>query len=213
MVSLAASVGFAAFTAPILWMTPSGEILIDGAPVEKRLVGTAQAAGTPFGTGYDFGGSGALLLADHPRMALTDSFTVQTWLYVRNFPSWQAQVFFRGDDRLGADPYDLKLQNGTVQFGIDAGLYAVSEMPAHTWVKITASYDAINQEIKLWQNDRLMAMCVITARPAAALDPAYTPGLGIGNVQNLQWHNQPLDGTVAGLRVFEGVFSPDDLDP
>jgi hypothetical protein len=46
-------------------------------------------------------------------------------------------------------------------------------------------------------------------RPFSKLDPKYTPGVGVGNVQNNKGpHNQPFNGMIQDLRLYDKVVTP-----
>ena len=105
--------------------------------------------------------------------------------------------------------------DGTVAFGISEAngntAYVATEIPLKTWVRVTGSFDAGSGEIRLWLNDRLLATRFTLRRPFAALENGYAPGVGIGNVQNDHGpHNQPLNGTIADLRLYPEALDPAD---
>ena len=67
--------------------------------------------------------------------------------------------------------------------------------------------------MRLWIDRKEVASMLTTRRPFADLDPAFAPGVSVGNVQNDQGpHNQPLDGVVADLRLYATALTPADID-
>lgn len=205
-------------TAPVLWVNPQGKVLVQDRPVrEARLTRGAVPVETPFGLGLDFNGThGGLLLPDLPALALADSMTVSTWVYLRGYVQSGpgAQIFFRGDDRNGLDPYCLTVHSdGNVNFGISDAKNGVdvvaAKVPLNKWIHITASFDAALCEIKLWINDALIKTEPTLHQPFLALSKSNAPGVGIGNVQNDKGpHNQPLNGIVADLRLYDAALKP-----
>jgi len=204
-----------------LWLAPSGQIEVEGRPVEARMTPGAARIPIAGGFGYDFTGQhGGILLGDVPELRLTGSMTVSVWLFLRSYVSSGpgAQVLFRGDDRGGLDPYQLTVRcDGTIGFGIESeqnlGAGVIGEIPLNRWTQVVGSFDEKRGKLQLWIDDKEVAMDMTTRKPFSNLDPAYAPGVGIGNVQNDQGpHNQPLDGVIADLRLYRGAFSPGDID-
>lgn len=204
---------------PVLWLDLKGNILIAGHPASARFTPGATAFRTRNGITYGFTGvHGGVLLGDQPALKMGGSITVSTWInpesYVNDGPG--AQILFRGDDRCGLDPYTLVIQgDGTINFGISnengAGMAVKAELPLHQWNHITANYNASNGELRMWMNGDLVAFSKTSARPFLNLDRSYTPGVGIGNVQNDTGpHNQPFKGQLADLRVYAAALTPDE---
>jgi len=192
-------------------------VLSQGREVSARLTPGAKTVRTPFGLGLDLNGThGGLLISDLPQLALSRSLTVSTWIYLRSYVNDGpgAQVLFRGDDRSSLDPYALSvLADGTINFGIGSedgyGVSVGTDIPLQQWVQITASFDAGRGELRMWKNGQLMSIRLTTRRSFSLLDPGATPGLGIGNVQNDHGpHNQPLNGMLADLRLYDSVVEP-----
>lgn len=203
--------------APVLWLTPEGRVLVRGRSAPARLTPGAAAVQTPFGLGLDFDGTkGGLLMPDLPALALSDAMTVSAWVYLRAYVKAGpgAQILFRGDDRSGLDAYTLALHpNGDLFFGfhdVANGADSVgAHLPLKRWVHVTASYDTIRSQMKLWFDD----LCVATAQtghiPLKNLRKEDAPGVSVGNVQNDKGpHNQPLDGIVADLRLYDVALKP-----
>src|SRR5438128_3317813 len=68
------------------------------------------------GTAFSFDGvNGAINVPDVPGLALTNSLTIEGWIFVTNAPSGVGMILFRGDTRSGLDPYslDVRPQAGT----------------------------------------------------------------------------------------------------
>ena len=56
-------------------------------------------------------------LADADNLKFTASMTIEGWVKVNAFPAEHGEIFFRGDDRGGLDPYQLSVEpNGTLSF-------------------------------------------------------------------------------------------------
>jgi hypothetical protein len=206
---------------PILWLSPNGNIEVAGKAVKARMTVGATRVRLSGGFAYDFNGTrGGILVADLPELRLTKSITVSLWInlrsYVNDGPG--AQILFRGDDRCGVDPYTLVIHSdGTIHFGIqdgdDRGMSVGAEIPLNRWMHVLGSFNNETGELQLWVNHDRVAYSRTSRRPFANLDPAWAPGIGIGNVQNDAGpHNQPLNGIVADLRLYDQVYEPDAVD-
>lgn len=210
-------------TEPVLWMRPDATITVQGRAILPTVSPGAKKVPALGGWGYDFDGRRAgLLLPDMPALALTSSMTVSVWIrprsYVNDGPG--AQILFRGDDRCGLDPYSLViLGNGVVVFGVqndrEQGWSVGAELPLNTWTHVTASYEDSPafgaKKLRMWLNGELMTHATTSRTPFSILDKAWAPGVGIGNVQNEKGpHNQPFNGTLFDLRLYQGVFGPGD---
>ena len=202
---------------PVLWLNPGGQLLVAGRPVAARLTGGTKPVKTPVGLGLDFdGGHGGFLIPDFPVLRLTRSLTAAAWIYVRRYTpnGFQSQVLFRGDDRSGLDPYFISVENpGKVVFSINGadggGASARADIPLKAWVRVTGVFDEEANEVRIYLGNRLVATTSTQLHPFAELRMADAPGVSIGNVQNDKGpHNQPMDGIVADVRLYDGVLTP-----
>src|SRR5262249_20982804 len=58
------------------------------------------------GSAFSFNGvDGAINVPDVPGLALTQSISIEAWVFVTNSPSVTGMILFRGDTRSGLDPY------------------------------------------------------------------------------------------------------------
>jgi len=180
----------------------------------------------PFGKGFDFGGEASVVwFPDSSRFQLDKGLTLSAWVLIHTLPKYgsspQAPIIFRGDDRDGLDPYVLAAESaGTFAFGIcnDANQGAEVHTPAIVgrWVHLCATWDGSTKLMKLYENGQLVAQQQTDIVPLKALDPNYHPGISIGNVQNPfgDRHYQPLNGTVAEVKIYDGPLAkPDFVKP
>jgi len=174
----------------------------------------------PEGTGFSFDGIlSGIMLGDVPELRLTKSLTIACWVrlesYVERGPG--AQIVFRGDDRSGLDPYSLSVHaDGKVYFGvqnaIDQGANVSAPIPLHFWTHVMGSLDDRTGTMKLWVDGTPADGTFTKIRPLKWLDKHFAPGVSIGNIQNDQGpHNQPLNGRVADLRIYDRVVTPADI--
>ncbi|MBC8066533.1 MAG: LamG domain-containing protein [Chlorobia bacterium] len=205
---------------PVLWLNPNGKVTIDGRSFTPRFAPGARVIRTQHGATYDFSGPrSGVHFGDLSQLKITDSMTVALWInprsYVNDGPG--AQILFRGDDRNGVDPYTLVIHgNGTINFGVqnaeDRGAHVGAELPLNRWAHIVANWDAETGFLRFWMNGELVGMTKTSNKPFADLDQGQAPGLSVGNVQNDRGrHNQPFNGMLADLRLYQGAWTPDDL--
>ncbi|MBL8047905.1 MAG: LamG domain-containing protein [Chthonomonas sp.] len=164
------------------------------------------------GSGFDFMSETATVqVADHPKLAFTESFTISLWAFPRSLPgrySPNSQIFFRGDDRDGLDPYCLCLRkDGVWHFAINSekgGNFIQAPATIGQWSHLVASFDAYRGRMRLYVNDELMAQSFTSETPFSGLDIQWDPGVSIGNVQRTQAnrHWQPFDGLIDEILVY-----------
>ena len=203
---------------PVLWLNLKGEILVAGQTVHPQINPGVSTNHIPEGIAYRFAGQkSGMLFGDMPALKLSGSITISTWInpssYVTDGPG--AEILFRGDDRDGYDPFYFVIEaDGTINFSItdasNAGARVKAEIPLNRWTHVTANYNAETGELNMWLNGEQFAYSRSSHKPFVILDPAYTPGVGVGNVQNDRGpHNQPFRGMIADLRLYGAALTPD----
>lgn len=207
---------------PILWLRPDGQITLGGRSVEPTFSPGTRRSRLRDGVAFDFGGKrSGLLLPDFPAFRLQDEITVSCWIYLRSYVNDGpgAQVLFRGDDRIGVDPYTLVIHgNGTACFGVQdvdqRGASVSTEVVLRRWTHLLGSFSRSTGRIDLYRDGVHVAFTTTSKSPFLDLDPGWAPGLGIGNVQNEKGvHNQPLDGMIFDLRLYDSVRTPNEVGP
>lgn len=202
---------------PIFWLNPNDSILLNGNEIKPKISEGVAAVRYPAGVAYSFNGQhGGILLGDPASLKPKGALTISSYLYLRSYVNDGpgAQIFFRGDDRCGYDSYSLVLTGDRViNFNIwdenNEGMSVRSEIPLDRWIHVLASYDPESGRMEMYLNGQEAAMAYTSRRPVFDLDNGWTPGVGIGNVQNnLGPHNQPFNGVIADLRVYDTVVEP-----
>ncbi len=204
--------------APVLWLNLRGDIVVAGQIIHPQINSGVFKGHIPEGIAYRFAGQkSGILFGDMPALRLGGSLTVAAWLnpgsYVNDGSG--GQILFRGDDRNGLDPYTFVLEgDGTVNFTVsDAaglGMKLKTEIPLNRWTHVTANFNAETGDMNMWLNGELLAYTRTSHRPYIPLDAHYTPGVGIGNVQNDRGpHNQPYRGLLADLRLYNVALRPE----
>jgi subtilisin-like proprotein convertase family protein len=215
----------------ISWWRGGGD---NGAPGNTSdYVGNAN--GTPFGNiGFPAGEVGgafsfgppdsSINVPDVPSLELTNSLSIEGWVFVKGPPAGVAgMVLFRGDNRGGLDPYYLDVEasgpgNSLVfKFVIEdqANNAAFIDAPATvgSWVHLAATLDDAAGLMSLYTNGALADKITTTLRPLGALDTNNFPGIGIGNhsSQPQSGFNYTFPGSIDELSVYGRALSASEV--
>ena len=164
------------------------------------------------GLAFDFDGkTGRVAIPDSPSLALTQSLAITAWIDINAYPTAAAFILFRGDDRPGLDPYKFFVNpEGTLGLSIsDAGnneahVVSPSPLPVGVWTYVSASLDNSTGVMSVYINGILAATSTTTVRPFGPLDPAQSPGLGIGNVQSGNYTDY-FDGIIDEVKLYDSA--------
>jgi|GEM_PF-1798652 len=176
-----------------------------------------QAVATPNGgqLGLNFFGSGnpRVFVPDHSAFQLTHSMTVEAFVIRQPRPTGLGYIVFRGDDRHGNDSFALCLKgDGCVGFGIGSEIISPDPLPLGQLLHIAGTLDDATGQHKLYINGKLVASQITTVRPQGDLEPAYNPGLGIGNTQS-DVYQEPFPGAIAEVRISDVALLPGQFLP
>jgi hypothetical protein len=162
------------------------------------------------------GSSGRIAIPDSPRLALTHSLAITAWININAYPSDHAYILFRGDDRVGLDPYNFYINSdGTLGFMVndDSGgcgsVKSTPSIPLHTWTFVAGSIDDATGILSVYINGQLTGQAQTDVRSYAVLDPTQTPGLGIGNVQSGNYGFY-FNGLIRQVKLYDST-DPDEL--
>ena len=202
---------------PVFRLGPDALISI---PDARLLPGTSVVK-TPRGAGFDFDGDHCgIELPDASAFRITGSLSISCWVKLRSYLTAQnsaagSQILFRGDDRSGHDPYHLTvLQDGTIAFAIEgphSGAFVSAPIELGLWTHVLGSFDFKSGALRLYMDGRLTAFSTTRVRPIKDLFEGSRPGVGIGNVQAASGgaHNQPLNGQICDLRLYDLAVTPE----
>src|SRR5205823_6518518 len=152
--------------------------------------GMAYNAGL-VGQAFDFNGtSRRVYIPDSPAFHLTNSLTIEGWIYPRQFNN--GFICFRGDNRPGLDPWALVVNapNQIVfQIGDAVNNYLALRAPIqlNQWQHVAATLDDATGEMSIYANGALLARTNTSLRPFGDLSPTQEPGIGIGNASGTSW--------------------------
>ncbi len=206
---------------PLLWLDLDGNITVAGKPSAPRITAGASTLETPKGTVYAFNGEhGGVIFPDLDVLRLHGSMTISAWVFLRSYviKGPNAQIFFRGDNRGGLDPYSLRIEGDkTLTFQIQdekndtAKVKSPGAPPLGRWFHVVVSFDERNGELAMWLNGEPAAHAFTRIRPFKDLDGGACPGVSVGNLQHDGPDNEPLNGLVGDLRLYDGVLAPREI--
>lgn len=170
------------------------------------------------GAAFAFNGvNGGMNVPDVPALALTNSITIETWVYVTNFPSVPGMIIFRGDTRSGLDPYWISLESdGTLKFAItdesNSSTDVRTVMPTGAWTHIAGTLDGSTGLLTLYTNSVIADQKTTPIRPLRSLDANFGAGIGIGNHSSQPGpFNYPFKGLIDELSIYSRALSAGEI--
>ncbi len=163
------------------------------------------------------GSSGRIFIPDDPQFALTNSLTLEAFIYATSpgaGPFTAGQIIFRGDDRSGLDPYTLTVlvRNGTtnVQFQItdqNNDMAAIQwPITLYNWHHVAGTLNGSNGVMSLYIDGALVTQTTTSIRPFGVLT-GPNPGLGIGNVESANY-DEYFQGLIDEARISDEALVP-----
>lgn len=217
-----AATGVSVTTGPVSWWKAENNAL-DAEGLNNGLVsgGVSYAAGHT-GQSFVFNGiDGVVNLGDPDSLKITGSLTIDAWVNVLGLPNPANQwgiIIFRGDDRVGLDPYYLGVSpSGQLEFGIydntpPTGNNIRVDAPITLGVMqhITCTLDNNTGDMRLYINGLVVGQTTTTVRPFRDLDPSYIGGVGIGNHAGApaSIHHFGFNGYIDELKIYNIVRPP-----
>lgn len=193
---------------------------LNGTPVNGPVYRTDVPAnpvpqtGAPNNLSLQFDGiSQRVTIPDNPLFQLTHSLTLEAYIKPTADTAFKGQILFRGDDRIGLDPYYLATQPGRqVEFFIqDAhqnGAFVTATLPAlNQWHHVAGTLDDGTGKLSIYVDGVLQNSTITSVRPLDALDPSQNPGLGIGNVESATY-SQYFPGLIDEVRISDTALQP-----
>lgn len=161
---------------------------------------------------FPYGTYTGVQIPDRPAYALTKSLTIAGWVRPRGNGY---VIFFRGDHRMGLDPYCLSLDGHlNLTFGVCAEDTASASVKTPVglgaWIHVAGVLDDDTGTMSLYTNGVLAAQLVTIVRPFGALQPDESPGIGLGNV-NDGGNNFPFIGDLDEMALYDRALSADEV--
>ena len=155
-----------------------------------------------------------ITISDNSKFELTQSLTLEAFIKPEADPYSAGQIIFRGDSRPGFDPYYISmLPNKTLRFQIQDNVnntvYLNASLPSfNQWYHIAGTLDDATGQMKFFINGVLQSSVTTSIRPLRNLDSAFSPGLGIGNVED-GVYSQYFPGFIDEVRISDQALRPD----
>jgi len=194
----------------VSWWSGDGNTLDPVGGNHGTLKAGTTYAPAVFGSGFSFDGiDDRVEVPDVDSLKLTASLSISAWIYPRSVPgpTTTAELFFRGDNRNEFDPYTLSLHNGELIFHVEsltANTFISVPLTAGRFYHVAATLDDATGWMRLYVNGTLVSEQVTAIRPFRDLEPAWHPGIGIGNHPDYPNtpHVQPFFGTIDEVKVY-----------
>lgn len=154
-------------------------------------------------TAFVFDGSPRrVIIPDSPKFQLS-SLSIEGWVKILADGGY---IFFRGDNRVGYDPYTMSVSGpGRIAFQIGGQVgqsVALNAPIAYSnWVHVAGTFNGADGNMRLYVDGALLAETNIPFLPLVSLDAASEPGVAIGNHAGTV-HNHPFTGLIDNLEVY-----------
>jgi hypothetical protein len=162
-----------------------------------------------------------VVVPDGPLVTLTQSLTLEAFVRARPLvpgTGGVGTIVFRADNRPGLDPYLLGLSGGgnvlqfTIQNASNQTAMLTATIPYDEWLHVAGTLDDTTGAMKLYVNGAEVASTTTAIRPLGTLDPAWSPGLSIGNDYTGQY-GLVFNGKIDEVRISDDALSPDQFLP
>jgi len=215
---MASSSGHAAYTIPssglVGWWQGNGNPNDSADSHSGTAIGVSYVPGV-FGQAFSFVPPRTrVTIPDSTAFELT-SLSIQGWIYPRGTGGI---IFFRGDNRVGLDPYNLNFNDSShptdINFSLQNSSGGVVTLRAgvqlNQWQHVAGTFDNNTDEMRLYVNGSLASQTSTTLTPLTVLDPGSDPGIGIGNTQGTQYDFN-FNGYVDEISLYSRALSSSEI--
>jgi hypothetical protein len=156
---------------------------------------------------YPYANYTGIQIADQPAFVLTNSLTIEGWVRPRGNGY---NIFWRGDNRPGMDPYVLGMSGSNIGFWItdqNANTVGVqTPISFYNWTHVAATLDGSSGNMSIYINGVLASQTNTAIRPFGALIPGDSPGVGIGNLNDGQ-NSFPFIGDIDEISLYRRALA------
>jgi hypothetical protein len=196
--------------------TPINVTSSGGPTYNSDIATVAGALGSKTSMYFD-GHDQQVFVPDGSKFQLTSSLTIEAWIKPQPLipgTGMQGNILFRGDNRVGLDPYWMMVSSsGRLVFGVESATAGVSlDCPIqwNQWMHVAGTLDGATGKMGLYVNGVLVSSTTTSVRPLAQLDPNYLPGVGIGCDQDTQYA-EFFHGWLDDVRLSDVALQPSQM--
>jgi hypothetical protein len=165
------------------------------------------------GQAFSFDGvNDRISVPDDEAFELTRSISVEAWIAPTAYPAEGTRllILFRGDNRIGLDPYAFQVwPDGRIGFYVASGtalteLVSSTSVPLNTFSHVAGTLDDATGEMRVYIDGVLRGSTTTAVRALGDLDSASHPGIGIGNHGSFPntSYNYPFAGRIDELALY-----------
>jgi arabinan endo-1,5-alpha-L-arabinosidase len=182
------------------------------------VVGKLAYAPGAIGKGFFFDGSqSGIMFPDGDQFKIGGSLSMVAWINLASYPSFSSQILFRGDNRIGLDPYFLNVVPPnevriTIEQDYKTGETVGFPCPLNQFVHVVGVFDAEKGALRIYKNGRLAASKPTSVKVMKDLDARAEPGLGIGNIQRPAFSNQPFHGIIDEVQLYNRALTDSEIE-
>ena len=158
-----------------------------------------------------------VLVPDHEKFQLRHSLTIEAFIKAEPMPhgtGGSGDILFRGDNRVGLDPYKLVVtRSGELWFHVESATASAdltSPIRYDQWMHVAGTLDDKTGAMKLYVNGVVVSSRITSVRPLGPLDPDYQAGVGIGSDQGSQYA-ELFSGWIDEVRLSDVALRPSQL--
>ena len=181
------------------------------------LSGAGYAPGK-VGQAFAFDGANArVIVPDSGSFKLTNSLSIEGWVFVRNYPSSEqgwGMILIRGDFWTGVDPYQLGIHSSRrLAFSVTSTPtnWDTLSVPIETnrFIHVAATLDGGSGLMRLYLDGQMAGQKTTSIRPLGDIN--QLPGVGIGNHEAGNPYPVGLDGLVDELSLYDRALTSNEV--
>jgi hypothetical protein len=165
------------------------------------------------------GKTGRVWIPDNPLLQLTQSLTLEAYVYLRDRLRQDCIIVGRADDRYGYNPYFLSTGSDghlhfLIQQTLDTYAYVASPpLPREQWIHVAGTLDDATGFMGLYINGSLVASTTTDVRPREKLLKHHHAGIAIGAAIKGRPDDSHCQGSIDDTRISDVALDPSQFLP